>query len=142
MISNQYSGSPISYFDGSVYSGHVIGVSLSEDLATMTFTTFDPLLTSKTIPSTITGSVDLEAGTVKIPVDDSLIDIGLSSNGFWNCAMVEIVNEDGEEDLDYADEFVITFSKDGTKMTVPPVGTYVDGEGFYELCWRTVYEAL
>lgn len=137
MLASSYTADITTYF-GYGYEGHTVGVQLSEDTNSITFTNLDVSLAMYyEVGHQLTGTVDKDNRTVTFEIVDGFVDIGLSADGVFIYPMVW---SDADEDLVPTDSFKIAFSEDASVMTVQSYGLLIEGS-FDDLYFNQKYTA-
>ena len=129
MVAKQYVADVYSYWDeGSCsYAGYVLDIDFDVNAKTMTVNNIDAWGYAQGVPSSITGTVDLEARTVSFDFSAGYADVGLGRYGFVTYALDAEALSAGS--LMPVTEFVFNFSEDGSQMSVPTYCTYSIQEG-------------
>ena len=124
IVSDKYVANLESYF-GDVYA-HVIGVNLDADNKTLTLNNLDAWAADQGVPTSFTGTVDLDTRVASFDCSAGFVDHGIAAYGFYLVAIDPVALSQGS--LSVITEFEVTFSEDGSLMNMPLWAT-VTGDG-------------
>lgn len=117
-----------SYFeeDGCRYPGFEMGVLLDVQNKTVTLTNLDAWAAKQGVPTTLTGTIDLDTRVVTFDCSDEFVDHGIAAYGFYLVALDPEALAAGK--LTVLTSMQATFSEDGLELNMPLWGT-VNAQG-------------
>lgn len=128
LIADQYVGDLHSYFEevDCEYPSHAIDVDFNLENQTVTLTNLDAWAAAQGVPTTLTGTVDLDTRVASFDCTAGFVDHGIAAYGFYLASLDPEALAAGS--LSVITTFDVTFSEDGSLMNMPLWAT-VTGEG-------------
>ena len=119
LIAKSYVGDLHSYFEEvpCEYPAHVIDVDFDLENATLTLNNRDAWALDQKVPTTFTGSVDLDTRVATFDCSDVFVDHGIAVYGYFLVALDPAALEAGE--LVPATTIEVSFSEDASKISMP-----------------------
>lgn len=118
-VTDTYKADLHSYFeeDGCRYLGFEMGVELDVQNKTVTLTNLDAWAAKQGVPTTLTGTIDLDTRVVTFDCSTEFVDHGIAAYGFY------LVSLDPEAfaagNLSVLTSMQATFSEDGLELNMP-----------------------
>lgn len=141
MVAASYAADLHSYFEESdcEYPGHVIDVDLDVETKTITLTNLDAWAASQDVPTTLTGTIDLDTRVATFDATAQFVDHGIAAYGYY---MVVLDPAVFDAEVGLLPNFEVTFSEDGSQMLMPLWGTVNSSGQFADIYLPATYIAV